>query len=437
MNHPAETDPQIQERRRQLARAKWAASGLLLAVGALYAAARALESRHPALTAVAAFAEAAMVGALADWFAVTALFRHPLGLPLPHTAIIPRSRAALGRRLSRFIVSNFLTTPAILEKIREFGPAARLSTALADPRHAAVLGGYTTRAGRFLLDAVDDERVRHYLQVTVTSRLLELDVAAFAGGLIGALTARGRHQALLDALLMRIGTLLDREDVRRRIVDVIAKELDALRYRWLARVGIQLDEILGQFSADKLVAALHRLLDEINADPEHAVRREFDAQLAAFVARLESDPASRLRLERLRDEVLARPEIADYLHGLWADLKAWIAADLASSRSVLGARLTAMWMRLGAHLAADADMRAWIDERIDAAASRIVEDYRDKFVEFLERQIAAWDERYMVEQLELNIGRDLQYIRFSGTLVGGCVGLLIYVVTEFIRSRGI
>jgi uncharacterized membrane-anchored protein YjiN (DUF445 family) len=375
-----------------------------------------------------------MVGALADWFAVTALFRHPLGLPFPHTAIIPRSRAALGRRLSSFIVSHFLTTTAVLDRIREFNPAQRLSTALVAPQYAAALSGYALRAARFMLDAVDDERVRHYLQATVTNRLLEIDVAELSGKLLGVLTERGRHQALLDAVLKQLGAMLDREEIRARIIDVIANELDALRYKWLARVGIQLDEILGRFSADKLVAAVHRLLEEINADPDHSVRREFDVQVATFVARLESDPAYRLRLERLRDEVLARPELAAYLHQLWTDLKGWIVRDLGAADSVLGARLNSMWVRLGTRLAADADMQAWINERVDAAATRFVEDYRGKLVEFIERQIAAWDDRYMVEQVELNIGRDLQYIRFSGTLVGGSVGLLIYAITELVRG---
>ncbi|MBI4695798.1 MAG: DUF445 domain-containing protein [Gammaproteobacteria bacterium] len=431
---PTDTDSALHERRQALSRAKWAASGLLLAVTVLYAAARALEGRYPGLAAVAAFAEAAMVGALADWFAVTALFRHPLGLPFPHTAIIPRSRAALGRRLSSFIVSHFLTTTAVLDRVREFNPAQRLSAALVAPRYAAALSGYALRAARFMLDAVDDERVRHYLQATVTNRLLEVDVAELSGKLLGALTDRGRHQALLDAVLKQLGAMLDREEIRARIIDAIAKELDALRYKWLARVGIQLDEILGRFSADKVVAAVHRLLEEINADPDHSVRREFDVQVATFVARLESDPAYRLRLERLRDEVLARPELAAYLHQLWTDFKGWIVRDLGAADSALGARLSSMWVRLGTRLAADTDMQAWINERVDAAATRFVEDYRGKLVEFIERQIAAWDDRYMVEQVELNIGRDLQYIRFSGTLVGGSVGLLIYGITELVRG---
>src|SRR5690242_2697032 len=206
------------------------ARALLAGAAVLYAVATMLQARHAAWGYVAAFSEAAMVGAIADWFAVVALFRHPLGLPIPHTAIIPANKSRIGRELANFIVTHFLTTPQVLGKLRELDPAAQLAAALADPRRAQQLERHVVQGARHALQAVDDDRVRAFVKDFALRRIGGLDVSRLTGQVLDVLTAQGRHQALLDGALRRLGVLLDDEAVQERIADAIAAEVRLLRF---------------------------------------------------------------------------------------------------------------------------------------------------------------------------------------------------------------
>src|SRR5882724_5858159 len=215
---------------QRLARMKLLAVGLLAAAAVLYAVASALEPRHIAWGFVAAFAEAAMIGAMADWFAVVALFCHPLGLPIPHTAIIPNNKARIGSNLANFICNNFLGTPQVLDKLRSFDPAAHLATWLAQPANAAKAGAHLVSAARYALSAFDDERVRDFIRRTAIARLQQIDVTQLAGQLLDVLTADRRHQALLDEVLHEVGRQLEDEDFQHKIAEMIAAEMDYLRW---------------------------------------------------------------------------------------------------------------------------------------------------------------------------------------------------------------
>lgn len=410
----------------RLARMKALALGLLLAAGVLYLVATWLHDRHPAWGYVAAFAEAAMVGAIADWFAVVALFRHPLGIPIPHTAIIPTNKDRIGENLATFICANFLGTPQVLDKLRRFGVASRLANWLADAQHAAQVAVHLGAALRYALGALDDERVRHFFRTTLIAHLAKLDFARIGGQLLGALTTDGRHRPLVDSVLRRLAVVLDDDALKARMAEVIATEVKYLRY-------VALDNVAGRYAAGKLVAGLIRLIGEMADDPEHPLRLEFDAFVAGFVVRLQDEPELRAHVELLQRDLLASPAVAGYLQGLWTDLVGWVRSDLDAPDSVLRERTVAGIVRVGETLQADAAMRDWIDEQVLAAAPRWIERYREDIRLYIVARVGDWNAADMTRELERNIGRDLQFIRINGTLVGGLVGLVIHAATQWLR----
>ncbi|NML13951.1 DUF445 domain-containing protein [Azohydromonas sp. G-1-1-14] len=398
------------------------ALGLLLGAAVLYALATVLGHQHPGWHYLAAFAEAAMVGAVADWFAVVALFRHPLGLRIPHTAIIPTNKARIGRNLANFICNNFLGTPQVLAKVREFDAASRLAGWLANPRHAEQLAEHLSAAARYLLSTLDDERVRHFLRSTVLAKLEQLDVSALAGEMLALLTAERRHQALLDELLRQLAALLEDEGIQEKVAEIVASELRVLRV-------IGLDAVAGRIATRKLISALGTLTAEMGAEPDHPLRLRFDDFMAHSIERLREDPALRQRGRELQSEWLRHPALAQYLHGLWDQLLQWLQADLQRSESTLRARVAEGARTLGQRLQGDAAMREWINAQLMQAAPKWIERYREDIRAYIVARVDAWQTEELTTELERNIGRDLQFVRINGTLVGGLIGLLIHTLT--------
>jgi uncharacterized membrane-anchored protein YjiN (DUF445 family) len=410
---------------QRLATMKRIALGLLALAALLYAAATALQPRHPAFGYVAAFAEAAMVGAIADWFAVVALFRHPLGLPVPHTAIIPANKRRIGENLANFICHNFLGTEQVLRKLRAFDPAHQLAAWLAAPAHAAQVARHLVAAARYGLGAFDDARVRHFVHDLAVSGLERIEVSRVAGEVLDALTAGRRHQALLDEALAQVGTLLGDPEVKARLAALIAVELKLLRY-------VGLDTYAGQLATEKVVAGVGRVIAEMGADEAHPLRLRFDEFMQRFIERLKDDPEFRERGERIKREALQQPALAGYLHGLWSQLLDWLRADLARADSSIAARIAEAAQTLGAKLEADAPMRQWINDQIVAAAPQWIERYRDDIGRYIAGRVDEWNTEELTDELERNIGRDLQFVRVNGTLVGGLVGLAIHALTRWL-----
>jgi uncharacterized membrane-anchored protein YjiN (DUF445 family) len=402
---------------------KWIATGLLVAAAALYALA---EKFH--LYYLAAFSEAAMIGALADWFAVVALFRRPLRLPIPHTAIIPRNKERIARGLAEFIQQNFLTAEAVVQRIAEFRPAHTLCQWLLRPENAQTVAGYATRFIAYALGAVDDERVRRFLQRAITARLREADLASTVAQVLDVLTENRRHHALLDAALGALDELLAREDTQRFIAAEVAKSAPLLKRLsdWF-----QLD--LDERAALKIIEMSVAKISEVRRERDHELRRKFDEAVARFVERLKADPATRDAVHRLRDEVLENPALGDYIGGLWQEFRAWLSADLARRPSVTHERIAGMVAAFGQRLEADREIRQWIDEQILVAIPPLVAEHRASIGRFIEDQINGWQEKKLVDELERHIGPDLQYIRINGTLVGGLAGLAIAAATEWLR----
>jgi uncharacterized membrane-anchored protein YjiN (DUF445 family) len=197
---------------------------------------------------------------------------------------------------------------------------------------------------------------------------------------------------------------------------------------------LRLEEVAGRYSAEKIVEIIHKLLQEVNSDPQHSIRQEFDLSIADFISKLKSAPEYRLKIEQIKAEILSRPELNEYLHGIWSHLKGWLRNDLRSADSSLRMGIAATTLTFGRKLAADEGMRSWINEQILTSAPPFIEKYRDRIRLFIEKQVSEWDERFMVDQIEMNIGKDLQYIRLNGTLVGGMIGLIIHISTTLVRG---
>ncbi|MEO6895054.1 MAG: DUF445 domain-containing protein [Caldimonas sp.] len=412
-------------RPNDLSRMKLIALALLGAAALVYITAVVLHGRHPVWGYVAAFAEAAMVGAIADWFAVVALFRHPLGLPIPHTAIIPSNKDRIGENLATFICANFLSTEQVLAKVQALDPARRLGTWLAEPRHAEGLAEHLSSALAYVIGVLDDERVRTFFRSTVVARLEQVDVSLLAGQLLDALTAGQRHQQVLDGILQQLALMLDDESIKAEVADVVAAEV-----KYLKVVG--LDNVAGRYATEKMVAGMVRLVGEMGADPAHPLRLRFDEFVAGFIDRLKDDPDVRLKGESIKQEMLAHPALSAYLQGLWSETIAWVQGDLGSEGSTIREQAMLGTRSLGEKLLADAAMRDWINEQLQIAAPRWIERYREDIRRYIVARVGDWNAAEMTRELELNIGRDLQFIRINGTLVGGLVGLAIYSATRWL-----
>ena len=404
-------------------RMKWFATGLLLLAAIGY-----FISEKYRLYYLSAFTEAAMIGALADWFAVVALFRRPMNLPIPHTAIIPRNKERIARGLSEFIQDNFLSANALVQRIAEFRPAHTLCRWLLQPANADTVASYASRFVAYALGAIDDQRVQNFLQRSFSAGVSRIDLAGAAAQLLDILTDNKRHHALLDAALNALDDLLAKEDTRRFIAVEVAKSAPLLKKisDWLS---LDLDERAALKIAELAIAKI----SEVRRDRDHELRKKFDEAVAGFIVRLREDPALKNKIHAIRDELLASPALATYIAGLWQQFRAWLDEDLSQSPSVTHQRLAAMVRAFGEQLEADREIRQWIDEQILRALPPLVEEHRAKIGRFIEDQINGWQEKKLVEELERHIGPDLQYIRINGTLVGGLAGLAIAALTQFVH----
>lgn len=314
------------------------ATGFLLLAVLIYGISTFFGQLHPSMGYVAAFSEAAVVGAIADWFAVVALFRHPLHLKfIPHTAILPANKGRIAKGLSEFILQNFLSAETIVAKIAEIGSAGRLRAWLLQRENAQKIAALTTRFLSYGMGVFDDQRVRRFVHAAVVSKLQEIDVAAAAGQVLDVLTEDKRHHAVLDEVLRLVDEAMASGETRDYIAKAVAAEsplIDAIR-----RMGWQLDETI----ARKIINGVARSIEEVRNDPDHALRRRFDEFIAGYIDKLKRDDGTRLKVQRIRDELIRNPALESYIGGLWQDFRAWLTRDLADRESrVHGAILASL-----------------------------------------------------------------------------------------------
>ena len=400
-----------------LTRMRRVATAMLVVMALLFLASRALEARHPAWGFVQAFAEAAMVGGLADWFAVTALFRHPLGLPVPHTAIIPRNKDRIGDTLAIFLRDNFLTAHVVARRMRRLDVAAVVGRWLANPvggqgrlRHGA------SRLAASVIQSFDQQRLGGMVKGAIANRLRSTEVAPLLGQAIQAAIAEDRHVPLIDGMIRFVARAVDaNEQVIRAMVHDRAGSI----LRWTG-----LDETL----ANKILDGLRKLADDIAADPQHPLRAKAEEGLAKLAADLQSDPALQARVEQFKEDMIGNPALQRWLDGMWERSRAALLRLVrAPDRAMAGGMGDAL-RQLGETLQRDPRLARTINRFVRRAAVGMVADYGDAIVRLVSDTVRGWDARTITGRLENAVGRDLQYIRINGTLVGGLVGLCIHSI---------
>jgi len=409
-------------KRLALRRTKAVATAALALCIAVFLAARHYESRWPLLSFVAAFAEAAAIGGIADWYAVVALFRRPLGLPIPHTAIIPRNQDRIADNLGRFIETNFLAPGPVRRKLEEVDFAAMVADWLASSRRSKGLAEFVGRLLPHSLAAIDGSGLKSFVTGRVLERLERVDVAPFAADMLAALTADRRHQQILDEMLGVLGRYLCDEEALAALRDRIRDELPTLAKFFRGDV----------YLLRKIVRSAGVLIDEVQADPEHAVRREFDEFVAGFVQKLRESPDYAERAERLKRDLLARPELRGLAEDIWAGMRAFIEQDVAVENSTIRAQLADMFVEAGRQLANSPDIRGDMNHGFVVALASFVESQKSGVSEFIAGQVRGWDLGQLTRLIELNIGRDLQYIRFNGMVIGGLAGLLLHIAERLL-----
>lgn len=396
------------------------ATGLLVLMAATYAAARHFEPLYPAAGFVRAFAEAAMVGGLADWFAVTALFRHPLGLPIPHTAIIPRNKDRIGDTLATFLKDNFLTPSVVARRMRRLDVAGAAGRFLAAPTPAGE-GRLRDGAARLVADilgALDQDRLGGMVKGAIVQRLSAIDFAPILGQALSAAIREDRHVPLLDGAIRWASRTLEANEhlIRQMIHDRAGSIL-----RWTG-----LDETL----ADKIIDGLLRLLDEMSIDPAHPLRVRAEDGLNNLAADLQDDEHMRARVAALRDELLENPAMRRWIDGMWEQARTALLATVRDPQSAMTGRLGEMVKQLGQALQGDDRLRVTINRFVRRAAVGATARYGDGIVTLVSDTVRGWDARTVTGRLEAAVGRDLQYIRINGTMVGGLVGLTIHALNH-------
>ena len=415
-------DARDEERARALARTKAIAAGVLAASVVVLVFARVMQRDYPAFSYLAAFAEAATIGGLADWFAVVALFRRPLGLPIPHTAIIPQNQARIAEKLGTFIETHFLAAGPVAAKLRDVDFARFIADWLGDTKRSGDLARYLLRLAPELLSALEQSGLKTFATRKLLMQLDAVDIGSLAAGVLKGVVSDGRHQRLLDDLLGALTTLIHAPDTLAALGAKIRDELPSLLRLYRADT----------FLLKRIVASVSTFLDEVRDDPNHAFRSEFDRFLHAFIDDLATSPDYEARLNTLKRGLLARPEFAALATQGWSMLRGFVD-DAAQGAGPLPARLQRVLAETGAHLAADADLRAEINSGMIVVLSSFIESQKSGVSTFIADQVKSWDIDQLVTLIEINIGRDLQYIRFNGALIGGVAGLLLHAGEQFLR----
>jgi uncharacterized membrane-anchored protein YjiN (DUF445 family) len=398
---------------------KVAATGLLVAMAGVFAVSRALESRYPWLGYVKSFAEAAMVGGLADWFAVTALFRHPLGVPIPHTAIIPRNKDRIGEALATFIRENFLIPSVVARRMR------RLDVAGAAGRFLQTPAGEGTRiragASRLIADifeSLDDERLGGIVKGAISTRLRNMEVSPLLGHALASAINEERHVPMLEAAIRWTARALDANEQ-------LIRQMVRKKANWVLKLA-GLDEKL----ADAIIDGLRKLTVEMSTDPAHPVRIKVEEALAQLANDLQTRPETRERVEAIKEQLLDNKSVGLWLDTLWQKGREAIIRGARNPDAVLAGKLGEVLKSMGGTLEKDRRIRAAINEFARRAVVGMAASYGGSIVKLVSETIRGWDAQTVTNRLEAAVGRDLQYIRINGTLVGGLVGLILHVIDK-------
>ncbi len=411
------SDPE--ERQRQLDRMKRRATGLLVLMGAVFIAASILEPRHTWLGYIRATAEASLVGGIADWFAITALFRHPLSLPIPHTAIIPSRKDRIGRSLGNFVQNNFLSPEVLAAKLRAAQISRRAAEWLAQPENARKGAQHVASVLKSAGRIVRDEDVTALLDRSVVDPLRRMPIAPVLSKGLELLTVDGRHQQLLDRVIQGLTRLVAENEI------LIRERIREESPWWVPEV---VDDRIHR----KVLGGIERTLFEVAADPDHPLRHQFNDLLSEWMVQLQESPEVIARAEAIKHQILDPETSGRLAASLWTEAKEALGRQ---SHAGEGGGIDAVARGLSALAGAaleDESLLEKIDGWVIGAVLRVVEQHRHEVGQLIAGTVSAWDPDETSRRIELLVGRDLQYVRINGTLVGGLVGLLIYTTSQLL-----
>lgn len=411
------------ERAAELRRVKALATLVLASTLALFVVAKWLLPVHPMFGFIAAFAEAATIGGLADWYAVVALFKRPLGLPIPHTAIIQSNQARIADKLGEFIQVHFLEAGPVEAKLKEIDFGSFVADWLRDRKRSDDLARFALRLLPEAVSATETSGLMTFIIRRLSSQLQAIDLAPLAAGTLRGFVAEGRHQILFDDLLRVMHETLNQKETMAMIREKVRAELPTLLRLYRA----------DKFLVNKIVASATAFFNEVRSDPKHPFRGEFDRMVLSFVDRLGTDQAYIDRIAGLKRDLLARPELADLARTVWANTRSFIERSASGETQVLQHHLAGMFVAAGEALAGDAELRGEINKGLVTVLRSFVADQKSGVSTFISDQVKAWNMTQLISLIEINIGRDLQYIRFNGSLIGGLAGLALYSVEFLLR----
>ncbi|MEE4315425.1 MAG: DUF445 domain-containing protein [Erythrobacter sp.] len=407
-------------------RMRWTATGMLAAMAVLFIATHGLVSTHPVWGYVNAFAEAAMVGGLADWFAVTALFRHPLGLPIPHTAIIPENKDRIADTMAQFLRENFLTPAVVARRMSGMNVAKAAGEFLAASPERAADGSLdersriTSGAAELLaevLESLDPDRLGNQVRAGLAGQLAKLDIAPLAGRMIESAMVDKRHQPLIDGFVRWAGlTIEDNEETLR---DIIHQRVAGV-LRWTG-----LDKTISSSVLD----GLYKLLAEVLVNPDHPLRGKIEEGLAKLGQDLQHDPDTRARVEEMKRDLIANPAVAVWWTGVWERIRQSLIRRARDPESGMGEDMRNMLAELGQALQQDERLQEQINRFARRTMVGVATRYGDQIVRLVSETVKRWDATTITARVEGAVGRDLQFIRINGTLVGGLVGMTLHFVT--------
>jgi uncharacterized membrane-anchored protein YjiN (DUF445 family) len=411
------------ERAAELRRVKALATLVLGSTLVLFVVAKWLLPVHPVFGFIAAFAEAATIGGLADWYAVVALFKRPLGLPIPHTAIIQSNQARIADKLGEFIQVHFLEAAPVEAKLKEIDFGSFVADWLRDRKRSDDLARFALRLLPEAVSATESSGLMTFIIRRMSSQLQAIDLAPLAAGTLRGFVAEGRHQILFDDLLRVMHETLNQTETMAMIREKVRAELPTLLRLYRA----------DKFLVNKIVASATAFFNEVRSDPKHPFRGEFDRMVLSFVDRLGTDQAYIDRIDGLKRDLLARPELADLARTVWANTRSFIERSASGETQVLQHHLAGMCVAAGEALAGDGELRGEINKGLVAVLRSFVADQKSGVSTFISDQVKSWDMAQLISLIEINIGRDLQYIRFNGSLIGGLAGLALYSVEFLLR----
>ena len=392
------------------------ATAMLAGMAALFVATTGLEAQHPIWGFVRAFAEAGLVGGIADWFAVTALFRHPLGIPIPHTAIVPRNKDRIGDALASFLRDNFLTPTVVARRMRNLDVAGAVGRFLAQPPGEGRLRQGGSRLLADILEALDQERLGGMVKSALAQRIRSVELAPLLGQTLEAAITSERHVPMVDSIVTWAGRTLDANE------DLIRDMVHQRAGRFLRMVG--LDEKL----ADAIVDGLRKLTIDMAVDPDHPIRAKAEEGLANLARNLQQDAETRAKVEAWKSDMVENEAVSAWLDGVWEKARAGLLKGARDPDAALAGKFGEALRQLGETLQAEPKLKAAINQFARRATVGIVASYGDGIVTLVSETVRSWDAGTVSDRLEGAVGRDLQYIRINGTLVGGLVGLILHTI---------